>query len=418
MAEAIRPGARSASSAVSCRDSRLVPEYESHYVFTNAPLARRASPSAACAPDRARRADAAQQIKVSTQTVPSTSRSTDGQAARHRPRCSEDFEVYDNGKLQTLTNFDNETTPITVVVMLDTSGSMTLALDLVKQAAEEFLIRLLPEDKAKVGAFNDKIEVKPASGLPFTNNRDQLIRALKEISTSATRRGSGTRSTTAWTSSKRLDGPQGRARVHRRRRHREQHGRGDVIDRARVEEVMIYAIGLENEYFNGSQRVRTSPGSRAETLAEETGGGFFMLKKKDELGPTFTRVAQELHSQYVLGFSPESLDGKVHKLEVAVKQPGMTARARKSYVAAAPSAGNWRQIGALPHKPHKSVTFPAKLLPARGPSYLLKGRTTCLNGILQQCGASGGIPARVRDSRTALSLTAARTLLVQAPSVL
>ena len=47
----------------------------------------------------------------------------------------EDFEVYDNGKLQTLTNFDNQPTPITVVVMLN-SGSMTLALDLVKEAAE------------------------------------------------------------------------------------------------------------------------------------------------------------------------------------------------------------------------------------------------------------------------------------------
>ena len=45
-----------------------------------------------------------------------------------------------------------------------------------KHAAEQFLIRLLPEDKAKVGAFNDKIQVQPAT-MPFTNNRDQLIRA-------------------------------------------------------------------------------------------------------------------------------------------------------------------------------------------------------------------------------------------------
>ena len=68
-------------------------------------------------------------------------------------------------------------------------------------------------------------------------------------------------------------------------------------------------------------------------LSEETGGGFFMLKKKDELGPTFTRVAQELHSQYVIGFTPQSLDGKIHKLDVKVKKPGMTARARRSYLA-------------------------------------------------------------------------------------
>jgi len=48
-------------------------------------------------------------------------------------------------------------------------------------------------------------------------------------------------------------------------------------------------------------------------------------------------VAQELHSQYVLGFSPQLLDGKVHKLEVRVKKPGMLVRARKSYMASAES---------------------------------------------------------------------------------
>ena len=84
--------------------------------------------------------------------------------------------------------------------------------------------------------------------------------------------------------------------------------------------------------------MRTRPDRGLKKLAEETGGGFFELKKTDELGSTFTRVAQELHSQYVLGFSPEKLDGKVHKLEVRVKRPGMTARARKSYVAAPPAS--------------------------------------------------------------------------------
>jgi Ca-activated chloride channel family protein len=80
--------------------------------------------------------------------------------------------------------------------------------------------------------------------------------------------------------------------------------------------------------------VRSSPDRGLKKLSEETGGGFFLLKKTDELGPTFTRVAQELHSQYVLGFNPQVLDGKIHKLELKIKQkPSMTARARKSYVA-------------------------------------------------------------------------------------
>jgi hypothetical protein len=56
------------------------------------------------------------------------------------------------------------------------------------------------------------------------------------------------------------------------------------------------------------------------------------LKKTAELAPTFTRVAQELRSQYLLGFEPATLDGKLHKLDVRVR-PGLTVRARKSYLA-------------------------------------------------------------------------------------
>jgi Ca-activated chloride channel family protein len=276
------------------------------------------------------------QIKVSTQTVPLYVTVTDGTKRLVTDLEREDFEVYDNGKLQPLTNFDNQVTPINTVVMIDTSGSMTLALDLVKLAAEEFLIRLLPDDRAKVGAFNDKLQVKPEPGLPFTNNRDQLIRYLQDLDFGYPTRLfdavdygitqlepiDGRKVVLVFT-----DGEDTSSRVDA----------GDVIERARVQEVMVYSIGLENEYFNGNQRVRTSPDRGLRRLSDETGGGFFMLKKKDELGPTFTRIAQELHSQYVLGFSPETLDGKVHKLEVKLKRPGMTPRARKSYVASATS---------------------------------------------------------------------------------
>jgi Ca-activated chloride channel homolog len=278
------------------------------------------------------------QIKVSTQTVPLYVTVTDPTKRLVPDLQREDFEVYDNGKPQQLTNFDNQATPITAVVMLDTSGSMTLALDLVKQAAEEFLLRMLPADKAKVGAFNDKLEVKPERGLPFSNNRDQLIRYLQDLDF-----GYPTRLWDAidysiteleMAESRKVvlvftDGEDTASRLDA----------GDVIERARVQEVMIYSVGLDNEYFNGQQRVRVSPDRGLRRVSEETGGGFFHLKKKDELGPTFTQIAQELHSQYIMGFSPETLDGKVHKLEVKIKRPGMTARARKSYVASAGSAG-------------------------------------------------------------------------------
>ncbi len=89
----------------------------------------------------------------------------------------QDFEVTDNEKPQPITYFDSSIHPINVVVMLDTSGSMTLTIDLLKRAAEQFLIRLLPDDKAKVGAFNDKIQL----GAHFSNNRDQLVSEVRDL---------------------------------------------------------------------------------------------------------------------------------------------------------------------------------------------------------------------------------------------
>jgi Ca-activated chloride channel family protein len=243
-----------------------------------------------------------------------------------------DFEVFDNEKPQPLIFFQNQIQPITVVVMLDTSGSMTLTLDLLRAAAEQFVIRLLPADKAKVGAFNDKIQIK---GSRFINDRDQLVTDIKDLDY-----GNGTRLWDALAASlDELKGIDGRrvVLVFTDGDDTESHNSslGKVIDRARIDEVMIYAIGLESRYFDGQRMVRSKPDSGLRKVADETGGGYFELSKTSELSATFTRVAQELHSQYVLGFSPTSLDGKVHKLAVRMKQPGMTARARRSYLAAA-----------------------------------------------------------------------------------
>src|SRR5436190_8324848 len=242
----------------------------------------------------------------------------------------EEFEVHDNEKPQPIVFFQNEIQPITVVVMLDTSGSMTLTLDLLRQAAEQFIIRLLPADKGRVGAFNDKIQFSSR----FTGDRDQLVTDVKNLDY-----GNGTRLWDAVGASlDELKGIDGRrvvlvftdgddtsSRI----------GLGAVVERARAEEVMIYAIGLESNYFNGQSMVRTKPDSGLRKIADETGGGYFELKKTSELASTFTKVAQELHSQYVIGFTPTQLDNRVHKLAVKMKQPGMTARARRSYLAAA-----------------------------------------------------------------------------------
>jgi VWFA-related protein len=237
----------------------------------------------------------------------------------------EDFEILDNDKVQPIVLFDNSVQPITVMVMLDTSGSMTASIALLKLAAEQFLLRLLPEDKARVGAFNDKIEISPR----FTNKRDELISAIKDLDY-----GNGTRLWDAIAAGMdELKGIEGRRVVLVFTDGMDEYSKttklGTVIDRARAEEVMVYAIGLESVV----NRQRTSPDGGLRKIADETGGGYFELTKATDLASTFTRVAQELHSQYVLAFTPAMLDGKIHKLSVRVKKPGMNARARRSYLA-------------------------------------------------------------------------------------
>jgi Ca-activated chloride channel homolog len=240
-----------------------------------------------------------------------------------------DFSVLDNGKPADIALFSSEPQPFTAVVMLDTSASMTANLKLLNRAAEQFLLRLLPVDRAQVGAFNDKIQM---SG-EFTNNRDELIADLNDLYF-----GNPTRLNDAIGASlDALKGMEGRRVVLVFTDGEDTSSRtkfSTVLDRARDEEVMVYSIGLESEYFNGVRVVRSRPSRDLRKISEETGGGYFELSQTADLAPAFSRVATELRSQYLIAFTPTTLDGKVHKLEVRVNRPGMTVRARKSYLAA------------------------------------------------------------------------------------
>ncbi len=240
----------------------------------------------------------------------------------------EDFEILDNNRPQDVTIFDNEVRPFSAVVMLDNSISMTGRLKDLYAGAEQFLLRLLPQDKAMVGGFSDKIEF--ATG--FSSDRNSLVSSLKELDF-----GNETRLYDAVHASlDQLEKVEGRKVILLFTDGADFGSRlnsGKALERARAGEVMIYGIGLETEFFNGQSVVRSKPDSILNRFANETGGGFFDLKKDSDLGASFTRIAQELRSQYLLGFSPAALDGKVHKLEVRVKRPGLKARSRRSYVA-------------------------------------------------------------------------------------
>lgn len=254
------------------------------------------------------------------------------------------FEVRDNGRPQPITVFDNSPQPIRLIVMLDVSGSMERNLPFLRAASVELFNRLGPDDAAKVGTFGHSIDITPE----FTKDARALQAALPtEIPPDAP--------TPLWRA---VDQAMSTFDPKDDRRHvvlvlsdgkdspgftKRFYSQVEIIERAIAEEVMIYAIGLRSR--SGSPTL-PMPGTNPMAVlvadlpdpglgkaAIETGGGYFELSPRDNFAATFARVADELHSQYLIGYSPPARDGKTHKIEVKVSTPGLKVRARKSYVA-------------------------------------------------------------------------------------
>jgi Ca-activated chloride channel homolog len=268
-----------------------------------------------------------------------------------------DFEVFDNGRPQTISIFSSGIQPISIIVMLDMSGSMTGNLGVLRNAAVQMFTRLLPDDRARVGNFGDRIQISPT----FTNDVDTLIRALYldlqpggttplwgavNAAMAALSQVEGRRvvlvlSDGKNTGSRSINGlPSGPTLK-------------DVIERAQTEDFMIYAIGMRSRA--GFMGGFSTPGSRGRRggflgpagnrgagdepdpglreLAEESGGGYFSLEGTENLGETFARVADELHRQYLLGYVAPESDGRIHQIEVRALEPALKVRARRSYQA-------------------------------------------------------------------------------------
>ncbi len=257
------------------------------------------------------------------------------------------FEVRDDGKPQPITLFDNSPQPIRLILMLDVSGSMEGNLPLLRGASEQLLARLRPDDGARVGTFGHDIEISPT----FTRDFNELRPALPEtiahdaptplwraVDTALAAFGEegDARRVILVLSDGKDSGP-----ISFRQRYVSQ---AEVIDRARNEDVMVYGIGMRSRGTRtmqpgigpgGLQAMLTAdlPDPGLARAAQETGGGYTEIRFGQDLGAAFARVADELHSQYLIGFAPPKRDGKVHDIDLRVSQRGLKARARKSYVA-------------------------------------------------------------------------------------
>ncbi|MGH9162120.1 MAG: VWA domain-containing protein [Vicinamibacteraceae bacterium] len=259
-----------------------------------------------------------------------------------------DFEVRDEGKPQPISLFDNSPQPIQLVVLLDVSGSMEGNLRLLREATEELIERLRPEDVAAIGSFGREIEIAEAftrdpaalrAALPTEIPADAptpLWQAVDQAMDTFGERGDARRVVLVLSDGKDT-GPASFGQRYVTQ--------VEVIDRSREDDVMIYALGLRSR---GRRPMMTPPLGRGglagmltddlpdpglSTVALETGGGYAEIKLGEDLGAAFARVADELHSQYLLGFEPPKRDGKVHEVDVRVSKRGMEPRARKSYVA-------------------------------------------------------------------------------------
>lgn len=282
----------------------------------------------------------------------------------------DDFSILDNGRRQGLTLFSSDLQPITVVVLLDRSGSMRGNFTLVQRAAEAFVEVMRPDDKARIGSFSNGIQVDPRD---FTSDHEELLNILRtelqaegptplwnavNVGITALLHQQGRRVVLVFTDG--MDSPMSSSSSNSSLK--------DVMKRAEEQDVMVYAIGLAPSASGGGYRrhggggyprggaggggfggfggrgggrplprppAADHPDEGLAKIAGVTGGGYFELTSTDDLAATFSRVADELHRQYALGFTPDKLDGKMHAIEVHVAGDGLAARARKSYLARA-----------------------------------------------------------------------------------
>ena len=259
----------------------------------------------------------------------------------------DDFQVFDNGKPQPITVFDNSPQPIRLIILIDVSGSMAGNLPLLGNACAEMIGALAPKDMARIGYFGSEINISPkftrdarelAAWLPKMVPRDQptplwaaVDQAIKEFDAS----GAEGRRVIMVLSDSKDTGPQKMGQKFL--------SPLEIIEHANQQDVMVYGIGIRSAMPNvmgGDLRgamESTIPDPSLGRVADDTGGGYFELMPRDNLQTQMGKVAEELHQQYLLGFTPPARDGKTHKIEVKLKTPGAKIRVRKDYVAPKPS---------------------------------------------------------------------------------
>jgi Ca-activated chloride channel family protein len=249
---------------------------------------------------------------------------------------AKNFQVFEDGALQEITFFTRANLPIALSLLLDTSASMEARLETAQEAAIGFARSLRKQDLAEVVDFDSRAVILQT----FTNESADLEQAIRRTSAG----GSTSLYNAVYIALKDLKRIVATSTDEIRRQAIVVLSDGEdtssllsfeeVLDLAKRSETAIYAIGLRTEQGSGNRGFREAEFVLRQ-LTQETGGRVFFPTRIEELPAIYTQIADELSSQYTLGYTSRNTkrDGAWRRTVVRVDRPSVTARSKQGYYA-------------------------------------------------------------------------------------
>jgi Ca-activated chloride channel homolog len=244
----------------------------------------------------------------------------------------ENFSIFEDENRQVITNFSRETdVPLTIVLLIDTSGSVRYKLSFEQDAATQFLYSSLRpgRDKAAMFTFETTVDLRQ----DYTDDAQLLVNAVRK-----TRAGGGTRLYDAlyFILNKTFAGREGRRGIILLTDGEDNSSRRspqEVVEAAQRNNVAIYAISV-NSFGTPVNEAARSDGV-LEMFAAETGGTAFFPTGPKELSAYFQMISNELRSQYTVAYrsTNEKRDGSFRKVRIDVKHAHYSVHSRSGYYA-------------------------------------------------------------------------------------
>jgi Ca-activated chloride channel homolog len=246
-----------------------------------------------------------------------------------------DFLVFEDGIKQNVTFFNKRQSPIALSLLLDSSASMEEHLPVLQMAASNFVHRLKSNDIAQVIDFDSRVEIRQG----FTGNQGELDTAISQLAAG----GSTSLHNAIYIALKELRKVRAVNEEDVRRQALIVFSDGEdtsslvsfdeVLDLAKRSETSVYTIALRGADVQAKGFREAEFVMR--TLAQETGGRAFFPARIDDLNGVYTQIADELASQYTLGYTSANprRDGAWRRIVVQVSRPNVTPRTKKGYYA-------------------------------------------------------------------------------------